>query len=129
ALIAADQHHGHEFDEVPYFEGCMPAEEMAKRGRDTLRFGPMKPVGLADPRTGRNAYAVVQLRREDRAQRMWNMVGFQTRLRYPEQQRVFRMIPGLENAEFFRFGSMHRNSYVNTPASLSLPQLGLRDDP
>jgi methylenetetrahydrofolate--tRNA-(uracil-5-)-methyltransferase len=128
ALVAADQHHGHEFDEVPYFEGCMPAEEMAKRGRDTLRFGPMKPVGLRDPRTGRDAYAIVQLRMEDRAGQMWNIVGFQTRLRIPEQQRVFRMIPGLENAEFLRYGSIHRNSYVNSPASLS-PHLSLRDDP
>ncbi len=128
ALIAADQHHGHEFDEVPYFEGCMPVEEMAKRGRDTARFGPMKPVGLRDPRTGRDAHAIAQLRMEDRAGRMWNIVGFQTRLRIPEQQRVFRMIPGLENAEFLRFGSIHRNSYVNSPASLT-PHLSLRDDP
>jgi len=128
ALVAADQHHGHEFDEVPYFEGCMPVEEIAKRGRESLRFGPMKPVGLRDPHTGRDAYAVAQLRMEDRGGRMWNMVGFQTRLRIPEQQRVFRMIPGLENAEFLRFGSIHRNSYVNSPASLS-PHLSLRDDP
>jgi methylenetetrahydrofolate--tRNA-(uracil-5-)-methyltransferase len=128
ALIGADQHHGHEFDEVPYFEGCMPVEEMARRGRDTLRFGPMKPVGLRDPRTGREAYAVAQLRMEDRAGRMWNLVGFQTRLRIPEQQRVFRMIPGLENAEFLRYGSIHRNSYINAPASLT-PHLSLRDDP
>jgi methylenetetrahydrofolate--tRNA-(uracil-5-)-methyltransferase len=128
ALVAADQHHGHEFDEVPYFEGCMPVEEIAKRGRESLRFGPMKPVGLRDARTGREAYAIAQLRMEDRAGRMWNMVGFQTRLRIPEQQRVFRMIPGLENAEFLRYGSIHRNSYVNSPASLS-PHLSLRDDP
>ncbi len=128
ALSAADQHRGHEFDEVPYFEGCMPVEEIAKRGRESLRFGPMKPVGLRDPRTGRDAYAVAQLRMEDRAGRMWNMVGFQTRLRIPEQQRVFRMIPGLENAEFLRFGSIHRNSYVNSPASLT-SHLSLRDDP
>ena len=128
ALIAADQHHAHEFDAVPYFEGCMPAEEMAKRGRETLRFGPMKPVGLRDPRTGREAHAIIQLRMEDRAGRMWNIVGFQTRLRIPEQQRVFRMIPGLENAEFLRYGSIHRNSYVNSPASLSA-HLSLRDDP
>jgi methylenetetrahydrofolate--tRNA-(uracil-5-)-methyltransferase len=128
ALTAADRATAHEFDAVPYFEGCMPAEEMAKRGRETLRFGPMKPVGLVDPRTGREAYAVVQLRMEDRAGRMWNLVGFQTRLRYPEQQRVFRMIPGLENAEFLRFGSIHRNSYLNAPAAL-LPHLALRDDP
>src|SRR6478736_3024728 len=128
ALTVADRATAHEFDEVPYFEGCMPAEEMARRGRETLRFGPMKPVGLVDPRTGREAYAVVQLRMEDRAGQMWNLVGFQTRLRYPEQQRVFRMIPGLENAEFLRFGSIHRNSYVNSPASLS-PHLSLRDAP
>jgi len=128
ALTAADQHHGHEFDEVPYFEGCMPVEEMARRGRDTLRFGPMKPVGLRDPRTGRDAYAIAQLRMEDRGGRMWNLVGFQTRLRIPEQQRVFRTIPGLENAEFLRYGSIHRNSYVNSPASLTA-HLSLRDDP
>ncbi|MFL5608748.1 MAG: methylenetetrahydrofolate--tRNA-(uracil(54)-C(5))-methyltransferase (FADH(2)-oxidizing) TrmFO, partial [Gemmatimonadaceae bacterium] len=128
ALTSADEATAHEFDAVPYFEGCMPAEEMARRGRETLRFGPMKPVGLSDPRTGREAHAVVQLRMEDRGGRMWNLVGFQTRLRYPEQQRVFRMIPGLENAEFLRFGSIHRNSYVNAPASLA-PHLALRDDP
>jgi methylenetetrahydrofolate--tRNA-(uracil-5-)-methyltransferase len=128
ALIGADQASGHDFDSVPYFEGCMPVEEMARRGRDTLRFGPMKPVGLDDQRTGRRAYAVVQLRMEDRAGQMWNMVGFQTRLRYPEQQRVFRTIPGLEGAEFLRFGSIHRNSYINTPAALS-PHLALRDQP
>jgi methylenetetrahydrofolate--tRNA-(uracil-5-)-methyltransferase len=128
AMIAADQHHGHEFDEVPYFEGCMPVEEMARRGRETLRFGPMKPVGLRDPRTGRDAYAVVQLRMEDRAGQMWNLVGCQTRLRIPEQQRVFRMLPGLENAEFLRYGSVPRNSYINSPATLT-PHLSLRDDP
>jgi methylenetetrahydrofolate--tRNA-(uracil-5-)-methyltransferase len=127
ALLEADQYHGHEFDEVPYFEGCMPVEEMARRGRDTLRFGPLKPVGLCDPRTGREAWAVVQLRQEDRGGRMWNLVGFQTRLRIPEQQRVFRMIPGLAEAEFLRYGSIHRNSYLNTPATLS-PHLSLRDD-
>jgi methylenetetrahydrofolate--tRNA-(uracil-5-)-methyltransferase len=128
ALIAADQYHGHEFDKVPYFEGCMPVEVMAQRGRDTLRFGPMKPVGLRDPRTGREAWAVAQLRREDRDGRMWNLVGFQTRLRIPEQQRVFRMIPGLADAEFLRYGSIHRNSYINSPGALS-PHLSLRDDP
>jgi methylenetetrahydrofolate--tRNA-(uracil-5-)-methyltransferase len=127
ALTAADQATAHEFDAVPYFEGCMPAEEMAKRGRETLRFGPMKPVGLVDPRTGREPHAVVQLRMEDRDGRMWNIVGFQTRLRYPEQARVFRLIPGLENAEFLRFGSIHRNSYLNAPAALA-PHLALRDD-
>jgi len=127
ALGAADQFQGHAFDEVPYFEACMPAEEMVKRGRDTLRFGPMKPVGLTDPRTGRRPWAVLQLRQEDRAGQMWNLVGFQTRLRIPEQQRVFRMVPGLAGAEFLRFGSIHRNSYLNTPASLT-PHLSLRDD-
>src|SRR5678816_1867468 len=128
ALIAADQYEGKDFDPIPYFEGCMPVEEMARRGRETLRFGPMKPVGLRDPRTGRDAYAVVQLRMEDRAGQMWNLVGCQTRLRIPEQQRVFRMIPGLENAEFLRYGSIHRNSYINSPATLT-PHLSLRDDP
>jgi methylenetetrahydrofolate--tRNA-(uracil-5-)-methyltransferase len=127
ALIEADQFQGHEFDQVPYFEGCLPIEEMARRGRETLRFGPMKPVGLADPRTGREPHAVVQLRREDRAGQMWNLVGFQTRLRIPEQQRVFRMIPGLESAEYLRFGSIHRNSYLNSPASLG-PALTAPDD-
>jgi len=127
ALTTADQFHGHEFDEVPYFEGCMPVEVAANRGRETLRFGPMKPVGLSNPRDGRRPYAVVQLRREDRAGRMWNLVGFQTRLRIPEQQRVFRMIPGLANAEFLRYGSIHRNSYLNAPAALT-PHLSARDD-
>ncbi len=118
ALAEADQFHAHEFDAVPYFEGCLPVEEMARRGPDTLRFGPMKPIGLPDPRTGTDPYAVVQLRREDRAGQMWNLVGFQTRLRIPEQQRVFRTIPGLADAEFLRFGSIHRNSYINAPAAL-----------
>jgi methylenetetrahydrofolate--tRNA-(uracil-5-)-methyltransferase len=127
ALLAADQFTAHEFDQVPYFEGCLPVEEMARRGRDTLRFGPMKPVGLPDPRTGKDPFAVVQLRREDRAGQMWNLVGFQTRLRIPEQRRVFTMIPGLEQAEFLRFGSIHRNSYVNSPAVLG-EALTLRDD-
>jgi methylenetetrahydrofolate--tRNA-(uracil-5-)-methyltransferase len=127
ALVAADQHSGHDFDAVPYFEGCLPIEEMARRGRETPRFGPMKPVGLPDPRTGREPHAVVQLRREDRAGQMWNLVGFQTRLRIPEQRRVFSAIPGLAGAEFLRFGSIHRNSYLNSPASLG-PALAARDD-
>ncbi len=127
ALTAADQYQAHEFDQVPYFEGCMPVEEMARRGRETLRFGPLKPVGLLDPRTGRRPYAVVQLRQEDRAGRMWNLVGFQTRLRIGEQQRVFRLIPGLGEAEFLRYGSIHRNSYLNSPAALT-PHLSLRYD-
>jgi len=128
ALTSADRYQAHEFDGVPYFEGCLPVEEMAARGPETLRFGPMKPVGLVDPATRRAPYAVVQLRREDRAGQMWNLVGFQTRLRTGEQQRVFRLIPGLERAEFLRHGSIHRNSYLNTPACLS-PHLALRDAP
>jgi methylenetetrahydrofolate--tRNA-(uracil-5-)-methyltransferase len=126
ALTTADQFTAHEFDAVPYFEGCMPVEEMAKRGRESLRFGPMKPIGLQDPRSGSRPWAVAQLRMEDRGGRMWNLVGFQTRLRIPEQQRVFRMIPGLRDAEFLRFGSIHRNSYINAPAALT-PHLSLRD--
>ena len=128
ALAGADVHTGKEFDAVPYFEGCMPVEEMVRRGRDVLRFGPMKPIGLRDPRTGRRPWAVVQLRQEDRAGRMWNLVGFQTRLRIPEQQRVFRSIPGLANAEFLRYGSIHRNSYLNAPGALT-PHLSTRDEP
>jgi methylenetetrahydrofolate--tRNA-(uracil-5-)-methyltransferase len=129
ALVAADQYEPpHDFDRIPYFEGCLPVEEMARRGPETLRFGPMKPVGLRDPRTGREAHAVVQLRREDRAGQMWNLVGFQTRLRTAEQRRVFATIPGLAGAEFLRYGSVHRNSYLNAPATLS-PHLSLRDDP
>jgi methylenetetrahydrofolate--tRNA-(uracil-5-)-methyltransferase len=127
ALTAADQFSGHDFDAVPYFEGCLPIEEMARRGRETPRFGPMKPVGLPDPASGREPHAVVQLRREDRAGQMWNLVGFQTRLRIPEQKRVFGMIPGLANAEFLRFGSIHRNAYLNSPATLA-PELAARDD-
>ncbi|HXY31063.1 MAG TPA: methylenetetrahydrofolate--tRNA-(uracil(54)-C(5))-methyltransferase (FADH(2)-oxidizing) TrmFO [Gemmatimonadaceae bacterium] len=127
ALLTAECYPGHDFDTVSYFEGCLPIEEMAVRGRDTMRFGPLKPVGLPNPATGRLAYAVLQLRREDRAGRMWNLVGCQTRMRTAEQQRVFRLIPGLENAEFLRYGSIHRNSYINAPATLA-PALTLRDD-
>ncbi len=127
ALVAADRYAGHEFEGVPYFEGCLPVEEMAARGRESLRFGPMKPVGLSLPGGGR-AHAVVQLRREDKAGQMWNLVGFQTRLRTGEQQRVFRTIPGLEAAEFLRYGSIHRNSYLNSPAHLT-PALALKDAP
>lgn len=119
ALRAADVYEGHDWEAVPYFEGCLPIEVMAQRGEETLRFGPMKPIGLVDPRTGRRPWAVVQLRREDRAGQMWNLVGFQTRLRTGEQGRVFRMIPGLERAEFMRWGSIHRNTYLNFPARLS----------
>ena len=127
ALIAGDQFVAHEFDQVPFFEGCLPVEEMARRGRETPRFGPMKPVGLPNPRTGREPHAVVQLRREDQAGQMWNLVGFQTRLRIPEQQKVFRAIPGLAHAEFLRYGSIHRNAYVNSPAGLG-EALTARDD-
>jgi methylenetetrahydrofolate--tRNA-(uracil-5-)-methyltransferase len=119
AIREADTYPGHDWENVPFFEGCLPVEEMARRGDDTLRFGPMKPVGLTDPRTGRRAHAVVQLRREDRAGQMWNMVGFQTRMRTGEQRRVFRMIPGLQDAEFLRTGSIHRNTYLNFPERLT----------
>ncbi len=120
ALRSAQSHEGHDWDAVPYFEGCLPIEVMADRGEDTLRFGPMKPVGLPVPYwEGRRAHAIVQLRREDRAGQMWNLVGFQTRLKIGEQARVFRMIPGLADAEFLRWGSIHRNSYLNFPARLT----------
>jgi methylenetetrahydrofolate--tRNA-(uracil-5-)-methyltransferase len=126
ALKAGDVYEGQDWDEVPYFEGCLPIEVMASRGDETLRFGPMKPIGLTDPRTGERPWAVVQLRREDRAGQMWNMVGFQTRLRIGEQRSVFTGIPGLENAEFLRWGSIHRNSYLSFPDRLS-PHGSLRD--
>jgi len=129
ALITGEQYvPGHEFDKTPYFEGCLPVEEMAQRGPETLRFGPMKPIGLIDPKTEREPYAVVQLRQEDRAAQMWNLVGFQTRLKTGAQQRIFRTIPGLEQAEFLRFGSIHRNSYLNAPAVLT-QHLSARDEP
>ncbi len=128
ALTAADEYQSHDFEDIPYFEGCMPVEVMARRGRETLRFGPLKPVGLTDPATNRRPWAVVQLRQEDRSGGMWNMVGFQTRLRRGEQQRVFRMIPGLANAEFLRFGQIHRNAYLNAPSTLTA-HLSLTDDP
>lgn len=119
ALIGGEIYRTDEWDRVPYFEGCLPIEVLAARGRDALRFGPLKPVGLKDPRTGARPYAVVQLRREDRAGRIWNLVGFQTRLRYPEQRRAIQLIPALRQAEILRCGQMHRNSYINYPASLS----------
>lgn len=129
ALKGGEEHAGHDWENVPYFEGCLPVEVMAHRGADTLRFGPMKPVGLPVPQwEGRRAHAVVQLRREDRAGNLWNLVGFQTRLRIPEQKRIFRMIPGLQDAEFLRWGSIHRNTYLNFPARLSTHG-GLRDRP
>ena len=131
ALITGEQYvPGHEWDNVAYFEGCLPVEEMAQRGLETLRFGPMKPIGLVDPRatTRGEPYAVVQLRQEDRAAQMWNLVGFQTRLKTGAQQRIFRTIPGLEQAEFLRYGSIHRNSYLNAPKALT-PSLSAPDDP
>jgi len=118
ALLEADRHTPHIPDDIPYFEACLPIEELARRGRETLRFGPMKPVGLVDPRTGRQPYAVVQLRQENLRADSYNMVGFQTSLRYPEQERVFRLIPGLERAVFLRYGQVHRNTYINAPALL-----------
>ncbi|HEU0298706.1 MAG TPA: methylenetetrahydrofolate--tRNA-(uracil(54)-C(5))-methyltransferase (FADH(2)-oxidizing) TrmFO [Longimicrobium sp.] len=129
ALKGGEEHAGHDWENVPYFEGCLPVEVMAHRGPDTLRFGPMKPVGLPVPQwEGRRAHAIVQLRREDRAGNLWNLVGFQTRLRIPEQKRIFRMIPGLQDAEFLRWGSIHRNTYLNFPARLSMHG-SLRDRP
>jgi len=118
ALVHAESAPLREFDRPQYFEGCLPVEELARRGVDTLRFGPMKPVGLTDPRTGRRAYAALQLRRENLLADAWNLVGFQNHMKFPEQRRVFRMIPGLQNAEFLRFGQMHRNSYINAPRLL-----------
>jgi methylenetetrahydrofolate--tRNA-(uracil-5-)-methyltransferase len=108
-----------DFETTEYFEGCMPIEEMIERGDQTLRFGPMKPVGLDDPRTGRYPYAVVQLRQDNKEATAYNIVGFQTRMAYGEQTRIFRMIPGLENAEFLKLGSIHRNLYINTPKRLN----------
>jgi methylenetetrahydrofolate--tRNA-(uracil-5-)-methyltransferase len=119
ALLEADRVNIREFENEKVFEGCMPVEVMALRGEDTLRFGPMKPVGLRDPRTGKEPYAVVQLRPENRDGSAYNMVGFQTRIKWPEQKRVFRMIPGLEKAEFLRFGSVHRNTFMNSPLFLN----------
>ena len=117
-----------EEDRTPFFEACLPIEELARRGRDTLRFGPMKPVGLADPRTGRRPYAVVQLRQENLRSQSFNLVGFQNHLKFGEQARILRMIPGLQNAEFLRFGQIHRNTYINAPALLT-PTLQLRAHP
>lgn len=119
ALKAADKVVPHDFEEVVHFEGCMPIEALAERGEKTLAFGPMKPVGLPDPHTGREPFAVIQLRQDDRHASLYNMVGFQTKLTYPEQQRIFRTIPGLEQARFARLGSMHRNTFINAPACLN----------
>jgi len=118
ALITAEVAELKSFEKEIYFEGCMPIEVMAKRGIQTLLFGPLKPVGLVDPRTGKQPYAVVQLRQDNSAGTLYNLVGFQTHLKWPEQKRVFRMIPGLENAEFVRYGVMHRNTFINSPRLL-----------
>lgn len=128
ALRAADMVPLKEFEEKKYFEGCLPIEVMLDRGDDTLRFGPMKPVGLPDPRTGKEAYAVVQLRKENREGSQYNMVGFQTKLTYAEQKRVFRLIPGMAEAEFVRLGSIHRNTFVCAPEIL-LPSLQMKKRP
>ena len=118
ALLAAEKVVPKEFEKVPYFEGCIPIEVMAERGRDTMMFGPLKPVGLVDPKTNTRPYAVVQLRMENKYGTCYNLVGFQTKLTYGAQKRVFRTIPGLANAEFLRYGSVHRNTFVNAPAVL-----------
>jgi len=128
ALLAAQAVDAHIPEDVPYFESCLPIEEIARRGRDTLRFGPMKPMGLVDPRTGRRPYACVQLRVENLRADSYNLVGFQNHLKFGEQKRILRMIPGLANAEFLRFGQIHRNTYINAPALLT-PTLQLRKEP
>ncbi len=118
AMIKAEKVQPKDFEKVPYFEGCIPIEVMAERGKQTMLFGPLKPVGLEDPKTGKRPHAVVQLRPENAHGTCYNMVGFQTKLTYPEQRRVFRMIPGLENVEFLRLGSLHRNTFINSPQLL-----------
>ncbi|MFY9936503.1 MAG: methylenetetrahydrofolate--tRNA-(uracil(54)-C(5))-methyltransferase (FADH(2)-oxidizing) TrmFO [Silvibacterium sp.] len=128
ALVSAEQVKEKEWEKLDYFEGCLPIEELARRGRDTLRFGPMKPVGLRDPRTGKNPWAVVQLRCENLRADSYNLVGFQNHLKYAEQARILRLIPGLENAKFPRYGQIHRNTYINAPRVLS-ETLNLRDYP
>jgi methylenetetrahydrofolate--tRNA-(uracil-5-)-methyltransferase len=129
ALLSAEKTEFKEWEKsTPYFEGCLPIEVMASRGRDTLRFGPMKPVGLTDPRTGQRPYAVVQLRQDNALGTLYNLVGFQTKLKYAEQVRVFRMIPGLEGAEFARLGGLHRNTFINSPRLLD-SRLRLGADP
>ena len=127
-LVRADEAEGHLVDKDLFFDGCMPIEVIARQGRDTLRYGPMRPVGLACPESGRRPYAVLQLRQEDIAGNIFGLVGFQTRLRWPEQNRVFRLIPALAGAEFVRYGVMHRNTYINSPKLLRL-SLQLKDDP
>jgi len=117
-ILAADKVNPHPFETIPHFEGCLPVEELARRGPDTLAFGPMKPVGLTDPATGKRPFAVVQLRAENREGTLFNLVGFQTKMTYPEQERVLRMIPGLDKADFVRLGSVHRNTYIDAPRLL-----------
>jgi methylenetetrahydrofolate--tRNA-(uracil-5-)-methyltransferase len=119
ALLAAQSVEEREWEKLNYFESCLPIEEIARRGRDTLRFGPMKPVGLKDPRTGRIPFAAVQLRQENLRADSYNLVGFQNHLKFGEQARVLRLIPGLENARFLRYGQIHRNTYINAPTLLS----------
>jgi methylenetetrahydrofolate--tRNA-(uracil-5-)-methyltransferase len=126
ALLAADKVPTRDFERCTYFEGCMPIEESARRGRDTLAFGPMRPVGLIDPRTGKRPFAVAQARQDNQEATLYNLVGFQTKMTYPEQRRVLRTIPGLANAEFVRLGSLHRNTFINSPAVLR-PTLQLRN--
>jgi methylenetetrahydrofolate--tRNA-(uracil-5-)-methyltransferase len=128
ALVSAEQVKEKEWEKLDYFEGCLPIEETARRGRDTLRFGPMKPVGLRDPRTGKIPWAVVQLRCENLRADSYNLVGFQNHLKYGEQARILGMIPGLENAKFLRYGQIHRNTYINAPRVLT-PTLQMRDYP
>lgn len=128
ALCAGEKVVPHAFEEPRYFEGCLPIEVMAERGVETLAFGPMKPVGLVDPRTGQVSHAVVQLRREDRAGTAWNLVGFQTRLTWGEQKRIFKTLPGLQDAEFLRMGQIHRNTFIDSPRLLS-PDMSLRKEP
>lgn len=128
ALLAADLYPLHEFEENLFFDACLPIEEIARRGRDSLRFGPMKPVGLEDPRTGERPYAAIQLRMENREGTAWNMVGCQTRMRQGEQRRIFRVLPGMERAEFLRYGSLHRNTYLSAPKVLDA-RLSLRGEP
>ncbi len=128
ALCKGDKVVPHDFEKVVHFEGCMPIEVLAERGEMTLAFGPMKPVGLRDPRTGHDPFAVIQLRQDDKHASLYNLVGFQTKLTYPEQERVFRTIPGLENAKFARLGSMHRNTFINSPACLT-ERLQLKSSP
>lgn len=127
ALRSAEKVAARDFEKMIHFEGCMPIEEMAARGELTLAFGPMKPVGLADPRTGREPFAVVQLRQDDRHASLYNLVGFQTKLTYPEQRRILRTIPGLENARFARLGSVHRNTFINAPRCLNHRQQFISD--